>query len=842
MPSLPWQAELPKGVLQLRDIKRQMTRNLSRMPNYTCLETIVRSRHESDKQVIAVAGKSVPFRRVDVVRLEVAEVGGDELFARPGEHNFRDLDFADMVQGGLMGNGIFSGFARDVFLSNSATYRFIGEEQIDGRKMLRYDFQIPQLLSGYRVGSDQARAIVGYHGSFWADPQTFEAVRLDTTADDVPSYTGIAGVTNRVDFARVRIGASDALLPQSAMLNSRLVEGRESRNEVSFTHCREYGVESVISFGDQVDPAGGKPGSGTNEVDIPPGTLLTIALETPVDSDTAHVGDAIAGRVDVEVKHKSTVLIPKDAVVSGRLRRLDKHLEGWPYVLAELEFSRLEFEGRSARFFAVLEKIVVPEGVALKRVPAPDLPGVGTISVTGNRLLLPEGLRMIWKTISYQQAAEAGTPHRGSGGNVSRARPLHLALGMCLLFPALLWQDELPHEVVMLRRIKNKMAANLSRVPNYTCLETINRGARAPERLVIAVPGKQVPFRRKDVMRLEVAEVGGHELYADAGAHVFEKSDIRDFMRGGLLGNGTFTAFANILFVSDIPTFHYVGEEQINGRTLLRYDYTVPQFMSGYQVGTNLGWAMVAYHGSFWADPQTLDAVRIEVDADEVPEYTGLSGAWDRVDYAISRIGSADVLLPLNGELRTRDLKGWESANQIAFTHCREYGVQAVIKFDNDADSTDGGSGGTKYVELPSGLQMTLTLETPLDAATAHIGDVLAASVQVDARHKGTVVVPKDAVVTGRLRLLEHHKEGWPYVLAGLEFIQLEFEGKQTRFFAELEKIVLPAGAGGPRRVSARDLPGVGMVSATGNNLRLPKGTQMIWKTISYAQAAAVVK
>ena len=92
------------------------------------------------------------------------------------------------------------------------------------------------------------------------------------------------------------------------------------------------------------------------------------------------------------------------------------------------------------------------------------------------------------------------------------------------------------------------------------------------------------------------------------------------------------------------------------------------------------------------------------------------------------------------------------------------------------------------------------------------------------------------------MRRLELHKEGWPYVLIGLEFIQIEFEGKQTRFFAELEKIILPPGADGPRKVEARDLPGVGMVSTKGNNLRLPKGTRMIWKTISYQQAAEIGK
>ena len=36
-----------------------------------------------------------------------------------------------------------------------------------------------------------------------------------------------------------------------------------------------------------------------------------------------------------------------------------------------------------------------------------------------------------------------------------------------------------PDEIVLLGRAKNKMAASLSRMPNYTCLQTIERSRRA---------------------------------------------------------------------------------------------------------------------------------------------------------------------------------------------------------------------------------------------------------------------------------------------------------------------------------------------------------------------------
>jgi hypothetical protein len=51
-------------------------------------------------------------------------------------------------------------------------------------------------------------------------------------------------------------------------------------------------------------------------------------------------------------------------------------------------------------------------------------------------------------------------------------------------------------------------------------------------------------------------------------------------------------------------------EETVDGRTLLRYDYQVPYLSSGYKVKTQLGQEKVAYRGSLWADPRTLQVRR----------------------------------------------------------------------------------------------------------------------------------------------------------------------------------------------------------------------------------------
>jgi hypothetical protein len=98
--------ELTPEVLLLARIKVHMEQNLNRLPNYTCLQTIERSRR------LAPGHK---FELVDALRLEVAMVGNKELFAWPGAKNFEDRDLHELVQGGAIGNGNFGLHARSIF-------------------------------------------------------------------------------------------------------------------------------------------------------------------------------------------------------------------------------------------------------------------------------------------------------------------------------------------------------------------------------------------------------------------------------------------------------------------------------------------------------------------------------------------------------------------------------------------------------------------------------------------------------------------------------------------------------------------------------------------------------
>ena len=82
------QAEVPRELLALARIKQRMAQNLSRMPDYTCLETIERFRS---------VPRSEALKLVDTLRLEVAHVGIKELYSWPGAQRFEDRDVAEIV-------------------------------------------------------------------------------------------------------------------------------------------------------------------------------------------------------------------------------------------------------------------------------------------------------------------------------------------------------------------------------------------------------------------------------------------------------------------------------------------------------------------------------------------------------------------------------------------------------------------------------------------------------------------------------------------------------------------------------------------------------------------------
>lgn len=340
--------------------------------------------------------------------------------------------------------------------------------------------------------------------------------------------------------------------------------------------------------------------------------------------------------------------------------------------------------------------------------------------------------------------------------------------------------EELTPEALLLARIKVRAAENLQSLPNYTCLETIERSHRR-------AAGRR--FELNDVIRLEVGYVDRKEVFAWPGSGKFEDTDITDMVSGGTIGNGSFALHVSGIFLSDAASFIQVGEREREGRKLLQYDYRVPMFRSGFRMRVKPTEGIVGYHGSFWVDPQSLDLVHLQILAEEIPPQLPVKSAAHTLRYQRMQLGERDFLLPLEGEMILTDLRGNESRNRLSFTKCRQFAGESVVRFDDPPEAAEAAPAPKppEQFYLPADLDVDFALETPVEAGRTAVGDPIVAKVLRDVKRKGTVYVPKGASVIGRLAHMSPVKsargDGW---LIGLDFRRVEFQNRYSFFHARM--------------------------------------------------------
>jgi hypothetical protein len=321
---------------ELARIRAKAADRLARIPNYTCLETIERRWHEGECRACLVSER---------VRLEVATIEGKDQFTWPGASQSDDRDLNAVLGRGLLQRGEFSEFPRALFGSQSAAFTRIGEQALALQREVRYDYRVPRGGSTYVLSVEGARWIVGFRGSFWVDPETLDLTRLEAEADDIPPELRGVSAKTVIEYALIKIGRSEFLLPRFTDFRLTRGPGIEDRNITHYSQCRQFAVESNISFGDQ--PAERRAERIREGAALPPGTILETELVTPILRATSAVGDMVEATVRRQVRSKKgQVLAPKGAIVDGRILLLES--EG-PRDALGLRFDRLRFGGTSVK-------------------------------------------------------------------------------------------------------------------------------------------------------------------------------------------------------------------------------------------------------------------------------------------------------------------------------------------------------------------------------------------------------------------------------------------------------------------------------------------------------------
>jgi hypothetical protein len=377
------------------------------------------------------------------------------------------------------------------------------------------------------------------------------------------------------------------------------------------------------------------------------------------------------------------------------------------------------------------------------------------------------------------------------------------------------------------------MASNLARLPDYTCLQTIRRMERR-------IPARR--FELMDTLRLEVALIGGNELFSWPGATAFDDKDGLQIVPGGLIGKGNFALHARIVFQSSAPRFTYAGERMLDGRRCVGWNYSVERWHNSFVVRVSGREATLASHGSFWADAKTLDVVRLEVEGDEIPPEFELLGAGDSVDYTRLKIGDDAFLLAHSAESHMLDSHNNESVNRILFTSCRQYLGETKLSFgDPMADGNPPAPiQSLQAIEIPVGMTLYLALETRIDSEASAAGDSIAFKLQRDLKLAGRTLFEKGSPVSGRLTLLRRtHLRSDGYSV-GIRLSGIRSAAARAALTAILDEIPVLNNSSirGPEQnramFAAAELPkSVGSAFfQPGKSVTLPRGTLMVWHTV----------
>lgn len=413
--------DLPPGVLLLSQVKRHVEQELKQLPNVSCLETVERE-HQSPR------GKMAPL---DTVRLEVLTNGENELFASPGDRKFSENHPISYAGSGVMGTGFFGLYLKSVVVSGYAAHEYKGEEQVGGRRLARWNFKLPPAWSGETIQLQEGTGTVGLHGSFWADPETLDVVRVEMNADTIPPDLPVVEAVTGIHYARTRLSDTLAvLLPDRAEYLLVKQSGEVSHNRIEFTHCRAFGAESSLSFSAPGAPEP-TPQFGVAAIDdtlrpLPAGREIAVKLRTRITAGMA-VGTLIDGVVAGNVRaKKGPVAIADGSPVRGRIRRLEYYKDPFPHYVVALEFTEVQYEGIRYRFYADPTEIESAPGVeqslstdtmtidmdsawgslayqtTTTTLHFSRLPCVATFFVNSSKLDVPPGFRTVWKTRKLQ--------------------------------------------------------------------------------------------------------------------------------------------------------------------------------------------------------------------------------------------------------------------------------------------------------------------------------------------------------------------------------------------------------------------------------------------------------
>lgn len=401
-------------------VRDNVLRQVKKSTNYTCVQSIDRTSFRNKRDLLegCAYDSTLPEKQKilhDRLRLDIAVSEGREIFAWHGAGKFSGSStIADVVRRGALSSGEFIGFLENVFGHAGVRFEFTGENSINGLVSYSFNYTVPLASSGYHVRTRTGDPTVPFHGSFSVRASDLRLTNLSVVPDAIPEDSQICSVETEMQYQVLKISGQDALIPSLFVLKLDDADHLYTVSRSEYSQCHAFKAESTLRFDVYDSAASTAIRQPEIEEHLSPGTLLHIALQTPIDDQTSYTGDAVEGVLLNPIKLKGAhAAIPKGAVVNGVITMLEDRKEPKQHFFLSIEFDRLA-SNRGTFLFHAVPLPSKPETRKLTEIYGTTLPlsvrdtyREGALVFTSPRLHLDHGFSADWITREPAAAAPA---------------------------------------------------------------------------------------------------------------------------------------------------------------------------------------------------------------------------------------------------------------------------------------------------------------------------------------------------------------------------------------------------------------------------------------------------
>ena len=133
------------------------------------------------------------------------------------------------------------------------------------------------------------------------------------------------------------------------------------------------------------------------ELKLPPDLQVILRFTGEIDLDYAAIGDEIQAELAQDVKSKGQVVLSKGAVASGRISRVERHID---FNALGVTFFEIASGKMQAQLGLAFERTVGIMAPAIRNAPlnSPPKPHEAVIILRPGRARVSQGILMFWRT------------------------------------------------------------------------------------------------------------------------------------------------------------------------------------------------------------------------------------------------------------------------------------------------------------------------------------------------------------------------------------------------------------------------------------------------------------